>query len=352
MKRLTGEERIRRALQRQEPDVVPHFELGVAKNVINAIVPGATYKDFVEAMDHDAIVVFDKVGAWSYEKVDAEKKIFRDQWGSLIQYTSEALAHPLEPAIKSEKDLENYGAPDPDEEWRYKYLKGVLKRFKGQKAVFAHVTDVFDVAKDFLLGDEPYYAAMVENPELVDRVNDIVLDYSLGYIRNCIELGADFLLITGDFAMTEGPFVSPKHTARFLTPPLKKMVDLAHSFGVPVIKHTDGNITKIFDLIVHTGIDGLHPIDPMAGMDLGEAKERYGHKICLMGNVNCGATLSWGTLDEVREEAKTCIRKAAYGGGYICASSNSIHSGVKPENYVAMMQANKEYGAYPLKLDE
>jgi hypothetical protein len=45
---------------------------------------------------------------------------------------------------------------------------------------------------------------------------------------------------------------------------------------VPVFKHTDGNITKILDLIVDTGIDGLRPIDPMAGMDLGDVKQRYG----------------------------------------------------------------------------
>ena len=171
MNKLTGEERIRRVLQLEEPDVVPHFELGVAKNVINAIVPGASYRVFVEKMDHDGIVVFDKIGAWSYEEVDPGKKIFRDHWGSLIQYTSEALAHPVEPAIKTEADLDSYVPPDPDEEWRYKYLKGSLERFGGERAVFAHVTDVFDVAKDFLLGDEPYYAAMVENPELVDRVN-------------------------------------------------------------------------------------------------------------------------------------------------------------------------------------
>ncbi len=104
------------------------------------------------------------------------------------------------------------------------------------------------------------------------------------------------------------------------------------------------------DFVEYMDIDGIHPIDPMAGMNLGEAKAKYGNRICLMGNVNCGSTLSWGTIEEVRQEVKDCIRKAGYGGGYICASSNSIHSGVKPENYVAMVKAIREYGRYPLKL--
>jgi len=35
-------------------------------------------------------------------------------------------------------------------------------------------------------------------------------------------------------------------------------------------------------------------------------------------------------IDEVRREVKEAIRKAGCGGGYICMSSNSIHSGVRP----------------------
>ena len=99
---------------------------------------------------------------------------------------------------------------------------------------------------------------------------------------------------------------------------------------------------------METGIDALHPIDPIAGMDLGEVKIEYGDRICLMGNVECGELLSWGTKKDVRKTVKECIRKAGKGGGLICMSSNSVHSGVKPENYLAMVETVKKYGEYPL----
>jgi uroporphyrinogen decarboxylase len=105
------------------------------------------------------------------------------------------------------------------------------------------------------------------------------------------------------------------------------------------------------DLLLDTGIDGLHPIDPLAGMDLREVKEKHGKDLCVMGNINCAATLSWKSVEEVRQEVKEAIKKAGYGGGYICMSSNSIHSGVNPENYVEMVKAIREYGKYPLELD-
>ena len=347
---MTGVERVLKALHREEPDRVPHMELGVDRRVREALFPGASYADFVEKMGLDGNVIFDKVSSWKYETVDDEKRIVRDQWGALVQYGSETLGHPIEPALRREEDLDGYVPPDADEAWRYETLRKWLRRFKGNRAVIAHVTDVFDIARESLLGDVAYYEAMIEDPELIDRVNEMVLDYNLRAIRHQIELGADALAITGDFAMTHEPMVSPRHTARFLIPALKAQVELGHGLGVPVFKHTDGNITKILDLIVGTGIDGLHPIDPMAGMDLGDVKQRYGDRICLMGNIDCGATLSWKSVEEVRAEVKEAIRKAGRGGGYICMSSNSIHSGVKPENYAAMVAAIRELGGYPLDL--
>ena len=46
--------------------------------------------------------------------------------------------------------------------------------------------------------------------------------------------------------------------------------------GLRVIKHTDGMIWPIMDMIVDSGIDCLDPIDPVAGMDLGEVKRKFG----------------------------------------------------------------------------
>lgn len=349
--KMTNLERVLKALNREEPDMVPTLELLHDRKVMEAILPGCSYEDFIEHLDIDGLMVFDKVFAWKYETVDESKGMRRDQWGALVKFTGEALGHPMEPALKNEKDLDRYVPPDPDEEWRYDAIKAAMKRFKGQRAIMAQVTDVFDIARESLTGDVVYFEAMIENPDLVDRVNEIVLNYNLKFIKNCIELGADILCVTGDFAMTKQPFVSPEFTDRFLIPALKKQVEFGHNLGVPVFKHTDGNLWPIMDLVVGTGIDGLHPIDPMAGMDLADVKAKYGDRICLVGNINCGPTLSWRSEEEVRQEVKEAIRKAGYGGGYICASSNSIHSGVRPENYIAMVKAIRDYGKYPLELD-
>jgi uroporphyrinogen decarboxylase len=190
----------------------------------------------------------------------------------------------------------------------------------------------------------------VRHPDWVDRLTGMIRDYYKSYIRNCLEVGADVIHITGDYAATKWPMLRREHFVRHVIPVLKDLVDEAQRGGGKVTKHTDGNIYPILDLIVDTGIDGLHPIDPNAGMDLGDVKQKYGDRVCLMGNVDCAEILTWGTVEEVRDDVRRCLRQAAAGGGYICSSSNSIHSAVKPKNYAALVSAIREYGHYPISL--
>ncbi|MCX5642363.1 MAG: hypothetical protein NTY10_03930 [Candidatus Omnitrophica bacterium] len=42
------------------------------------------------------------------------------------------------------------------------------------------------------------------------------------------------------------------------------------------------------------------------------------------------------------------IRKYSPGGRHILSSSNTVTSGVKPENLRAMIETAKKYGSYPL----
>ena len=113
MNKLTSVERIMKALKVEEPDVVPHWD-GVHRKVATAILPDDSQDRsmglnaaFVEYMDIDAIGNFDKIHSWRLETVDDAKNIQRDQWGGLVQFTTEAIPIPIEPMIKSEKDLED-----------------------------------------------------------------------------------------------------------------------------------------------------------------------------------------------------------------------------------------------------
>ena len=86
-------------------------------------------------------------------------------------------------------------------------------------------------------------------------------------------------------------------------------------------------------------------------MDIGEVKARYGDRLCILGNIDCTYLLPFGSPEEVEETVKETIRVAAPGGGYVISSSNSIHPGCKPENYLALVRAARKYGTYPISVD-
>ncbi|MDZ7386635.1 MAG: uroporphyrinogen decarboxylase family protein, partial [candidate division KSB1 bacterium] len=102
-------------------------------------------------------------------------------------------------------------------------------------------------------------------------------------------------------------------------------------------------------IMLECGFDGIHSIEPVAGMDIGELKRKYGTQITLCGNVDCAELLSYGTPAQVKEATRQVIRTAAPGGGFILASSNCIHSQVPVENLMAMLEAAEEYGTYPIE---
>jgi len=340
---MTGYERMMAALQLKEPDRVPIWELIIDPPVIRALYGDMSYPDFVEKENLDGITVPEDQ---KIEKLNSTT--FRDEWGIIWKKEPSGLDYPLEGPIKSEKDLDNYHPPDPDAPWRLETLTRYIKRFKGEKAVVFLGHDAFEFSHYLLGGMDKLFIYYISNPDFVHRLAEMVSDYKCKVLQNAVDAGADILLTGDDYAGRKGTFISPQHFKRFIIPYLKRAVEIARRNNIPFIKHTDGNLWEVMDELVATGINALDPIEPIAGMDIGEVKKRYGEKICLVGNVDCTEVLTHGTVEQVEEAVKETIAKASPGGGHILASSNSIHPAVKPENYKKMVEAVKKYGQYPL----
>lgn len=351
MEKLTSLQRLLTTIKLQEPDMVPTFEIHIDSKVRAKIKPGLSYEDFIEFMDLDAIV-FTELGNDKYDVLDNTQGLVRDKWGAIKCFTigSEMVSIFVEAPIKSERDLKDYVPPDPDSFHGYNVLEQYVKRFRGKRAVIACLVDPFLAIRDSLFGEVAYFKAVKTNPDIIDGLHEIAGNYYLRWVKNCIDIGADIIFVATDIATSVGPMLSPKDTERFIMPYNRKIIEYTKSRDIPCLRHTDGNIWQIFNILIDAGYDAIHPIDPVAGMDLGEAKVKYGDKICLMGNIDCSHLLTWGTPVEVRAAVRKCIQHAGKGGGYVCTSSNIIHSGVKPENYVAMVETIREYGKYPLSI--
>lgn len=158
--------------------------------------------------------------------------------------------------------------------------------------------------------------------------------------------GLDGFALCSDYCLNTGPFLSPAQFAEFVAPYLAKLIKGYREMGFYTIKHTDGNIMPIIDQLVECKPHALHSLDPQAGVDIAEIKRRYGQRVCLIGNVNCGL-MDTGTDEEVRQSARYALKYGMPGGGYIFSTSNCIYTGMKLARYETMLEVWRQIGNYP-----
>ena len=339
-------ERVVAALERRQPDRVPYFECVIDHRVMQALLPGCDYYQFNDWIGLDN--ASQNRSSWSRENVemiDERRGLFRDKWGVIRAFGPESTPAPIAGPIKTPADLKKYQPPDPEADDVLGHLPAVIARYKGKKAISAICRDAFFNAA-FLRGTTQFLMDMIDNPRLVHELIEITLSYDIRAMQRMVAAGAEVVVFGDDYADKNATLMSPRHFQEFILPGLKRCVDAAHAAGAYVIKHTDGNIMGILDLIVDTGIDGLNPLEPQAGMNIARLKHKYGDRIALVGNIDCGYLLCQAPVEEVRRVTRETIAVAAPGGGFCLSSSNSIHSSVRPENFMAMIETLREVGEY------
>lgn len=328
------------AIQHERPDRVPIGELLIADNVRLSIYPNTSLFEFLELLDLDLVFAY---RGRKFERISEE--LIRDEWGIIFKKTGEHVPYPIKGPIESEKDVAIYGPPDPEAAYMFEQLRDLVARFKGKRAIGYMMLDVFTIPA-YLRGMDNFLVDLINSPSLACQIIEMVTTYQLKLIEGAIKNGAEIIECGCDYAHNTNTFMSPAQFEKFFMPGLTKLIERTHELGGYFMKHSDGNLWPILDMVVNAGVDIIHPLQPDAGMDIGEVKRRYGDKVCLMGNIDCGYILSRSSVSEVEKAVKECIDKAAKGGGFILSSSNSIHSSVKPENYRAMIQIAREYGKY------
>ena len=341
---MNTDERIIGALKHEEIDRIPFFEWSMDKIVVETLIPGATVDEFAYEMDMDAIPNVDL--DFKSERIGDKLK---DEWGIVKKYTKENHAFPLGGAIKDRDDFKAYKPPDPREAYHYETLENKLKLHQGKKTVIVHLNDVYSIPSR-LMKYEDFLCTMVTDPGLIRDMVEMNVDIQLMFAEECVKRGVKFVFTGDDVAYVNGPVMSPDMFEDIFLEPMRRVIGGFKEMGLYCLKHTDGDIMTLIDMLVSTGIDCLDPIDPVAGMDLAYVKEKYGKSVCIKGNVDCAQLLSFGSAEETIEATKNCIRIAGPGGGYIISSSNSIHSSVKPENFKAMIETIHAYRNYPLAL--
>jgi uroporphyrinogen decarboxylase len=363
---LTGKNRVEKAFQHIEPDRIPVWEMAFNEESIMGI--GRFFTDDLPpskpvhymtpeeklgllALLFTVVKELELDGFPSLLLLDSEPAgagFIKDAWGCTFQESEAG-----EPVIKTgpitrPEDLASFRAYRPRES-DYLMLAAARGYFGDQLSQILVHPGPFQLSRNLSGGMEKFFPYIRRNPGFVRDIMNVTTEYVLGSLDMAMDLGADIICLDGDFAYNKSTFISPAQYDEFIGPHHKAIVDFVHSRGKFIFKHSDGNMWPLMDRLVETGFDGFHSIQPQC-MDIGEVKERYGDRLCLLGNIDCAYLLPFGTESEVDAAVSDTIAAAAPGGGFVLCSSNTIHPACKPENYIAMIKAARKYGNYPIDI--
>ena len=360
---MNCKERVLTALNMGQPDKVPIFELLIdevsvvrlAKLLLTDMVEVKEektrfgeesysaldlYCSIIEKLEIDSTTTNFSVGL----KVLSEDR-GKDKFGTVYYLSPHGEPLPIEGPIKEQSDFKGFDMVSNLKESDFSGAKYVIDKVGKDRAHFMNVLDPFKLSWRLTGGMQHLLINYALNPKLVHSLAQLATDFDAAAIDMAAKIGVDVIAVPGDVAGEESLLMSPEHYRQYIKPYHKILVDHAHKNGLKIVKHSDGNIWPVLDDFIEVGFDGVHPIQPQC-MDIGEVKKYLLGKACVLGNIDCRNLLPFGTQEEVESAVKDTIKKAAYGGGYIISSSNSIHPGVKPENYIAMINAAHKYGVY------
>ncbi|MCL5986994.1 MAG: hypothetical protein M1371_10620 [Actinobacteria bacterium] len=355
---MTCRERFLIAINGGKPDRVPIYDFlegkKIFKEVLGKDIKSPSGIDITECsikLGFDAVFIA-YGGFYTIENVELGE-IYTDEWGVVYKNTgvSWPIDAPYDSAIKDRSDLEKWlkNIPDPYLKSRSNDIKKAMEISNGEIAVIGGVVGPLTHAI-LVLGFEGMLMKLMDEPDIAEEVFRISSDFYKAASDKMIEAGVDAIFVCEDLGLNDGIFASPKIYRKYLFPYLSDLINRINEKKVPVLLHSCGNINEILDDLVSFGISALNPLQRKAKMDIEKVRKRYGTTLCLIGNIDASDTLPYGSIKEIENEVINTINIAGRDGAYVLASDSDYHDGIPPKNFIAMINAAKRYGKYPIKL--
>ena len=192
-----------------------------------------------------------------------------------------------------------------------------------------------------LLGFDLFAYIEADDPGLISEALEAMTERNIAECYAVADPGLSPAVLTyTDIAYKDRLLHSPDYLRREILPRIKRLNAAWHEHGLKCLFHSDGYLMDVLDDLVETGIDGLNPIETVAGMNLKDVREKYGAKLFIAGGIDMSQLMSNGTPEEVRDVCRQAIRDAS--PGYFMGSTTESDNSCTLENLIAMYDVAME----------
>jgi len=359
-----------------EPDRIPMMEAGVANNIKEKFL-GRPIRSLEDEVDFwytagyeaipleaglrpiiDAAIHHDNSGRYDSSALDSPGVKAAKQFGinrMLEKHLASPNAHggtrtwapERDGIISSMEDLEAFPWPDPAE-LNYQIIRDIRTFLPPGMGTLCYAGAIFSSLM-LMMGLETCFIHMLQGTELFQRLLKKIGEFQVAVVEILVELGTlGGIWINDDMGFKTRTLVNPNLYRRYTFPYYREIRHILDRKGLPLLLHSDGNITDILPDLVEIGFNAIHPIEPEA-MDIYKARQIVGDKVCLIGNLSLAFPLGTGTPADVIDGTRRLIRTMAPGGSYVMSSGNSIPEYIPYENWKAMRDTALNEGLYPIR---
>ena len=269
-------------------------------------------------------------------------------FGVEVQHYNDATPTLRTPAVRDLSDIRMLRVPDPQQDGRMPvYLEAIrllADMAQGELAVRAPGTGPFSLASH-LMGTEQFLIELAladREPggpaeAALKRLMDLATEALIAFSRACLDAGAH-LVQAGD-SLASPDMISPATYRKWAWPAERRFYEtvnpVAERHGAATVLHICGNTTPILDLMADTG---AHILELDHKVNLKQAKECGGTRVCLMGNLDPVELLWRGSPQAVDLAARQALVDAG-AGGFILGSGCEVPVAAPTENLKAMIEA-------------
>ncbi|MFA5399514.1 MAG: uroporphyrinogen decarboxylase family protein [Dehalococcoidia bacterium] len=279
-----------------------------------------------------------------------------DIWGKLYDLVADPDGNvdtPMyrEGLLTTPELWEAWHHPDPDKFYKtiYRVFADLQKRYGDKIYLMGSLFSGLWESASQSMGLANFAVTLRRNPDFVRKMVKYYETIYLATINATADAGMPAFIYSDDMGHKSGPQMPPRVLDEFFGPSLRRLCEEAHRRGIKIIVHSCGNVNLLLEMFAGWGFDGVHSLEPTAGIDIADVKKRLGKRMCILGNMDISHVLSEGTREEVEAAVKAQLKAAAMDGGYIMAMTNS-HNAVKVGNTRWMIEDTHRYGVYPLNL--
>jgi uroporphyrinogen decarboxylase len=244
--------------------------------------------------------------------------------------------------ITDRESFDSYPWPDPRRSnyELYHRLSDYLP--DGMKLLGFSNGGILENATD-IVGFENLCMMYLKDPDLTREIFENIGKRLLEFytiISSIDSVGA--CVVTDDWGFKTQTMFPPEMMQEHVFPYTRKIVEVIHDHGKPVILHSCGNLKMIMDTIIdelkldgkHSFEDGIYPVE--------DAYEWWHDRIAIMGGIDMDF-LTRKTPEEVYSRAIKLLEQTSDRGGYALGSGNSIAHYVPMENYISMIRAATDF---------